>query len=157
MFVRLLSFLKITKMVSWVLPLSVLIMVTGLVWGLPRPMEALQNAVFDQYNRLHPRKVENNPVFIIDIDEKSLELLGQFPWPRQIFSDIITSASASGAAAIGVDVMFAEPDRNSPSEVLANWKSLEMMTDNAQKSLNWDMLEKDIYGYIFAYGPAGIK
>lgn len=144
MFVRLLSFLKITKMVSWILPLSVLIMVTGMVWGLPRPMEALQNAVFDQYNRLHPRKIENNPVFIIDIDEKSLELLGQFPWPRQIFSDIITSASASGAAAIGIDVMFAEPDRNSPSEVLTNWKSLQMMTDNAQESLNWDVLEKDI-------------
>ena len=69
--------------------------------GLPRPLEALQNAVFDQYNRLHPRQVENNPVFIIDIDEKSLELLGQFPWPRQIFSDIITSASASGAGRTG--------------------------------------------------------
>jgi len=144
MFVRLLSFIKFTKIVGWVLPLVVLIAATGMVWGLPRPLEALQNAVFDQYNRLHPRQVENNPVFIIDIDEKSLELLGQFPWPRQILSDIITSASASGAAAIGIDVMFAEPDRNSPSEVLANWKSLQMMEDDSQASLNWDVLEKDI-------------
>ncbi|EJW21327.1 hypothetical protein IMCC14465_11230 [alpha proteobacterium IMCC14465] len=143
MFVRLLGVLKITRMIGWILPLIVLVMMTGLVWGLPRPLEALQNAVFDQYNRLHPRSVENNPVFIIDIDEKSLELLGQFPWPRQIFSDIISSATASGAAAIGIDVMFAEPDRNSPSEVLANWKSLQMMTDG-EESLDWDVLEKDI-------------
>ena len=40
----------------------------------------LQNSVFDQFNKLHPRQSPQKLV-IVDIDEKSLEQIGQWPWP----------------------------------------------------------------------------
>ena len=45
--------------------------VFGLVMFLfePLPLQVLRNAVFDQYQRWHPRPYQSVPVRIIDIDE----------------------------------------------------------------------------------------
>ncbi len=51
---------------------------------------------------------------IIDIDEESLDAYGQWPWPRHMIASLLQIATESGAAAIGLDIMFAEPDRTSP-------------------------------------------
>lgn len=52
---------------------------------------------------------------IVDVDEASLEAIGQWPWPRDIMSSLITQLRASGAAVVALDIMFAEPDRRSES------------------------------------------
>ena len=43
----------------------------------PLPLQVLRNAVFDQYQRWHPRPYQYAPVRIIDVDEESLKRLGQ--------------------------------------------------------------------------------
>ena len=84
----------------------------------------LQNAVFDRYNRWYPRPINDSPVLYIDIDEASLRVLGQFPWPRHLFADLIENLTAYGAAAIALDILFSEPDRNSPTAILPVWQEL---------------------------------
>ncbi|MCK5374494.1 MAG: adenylate/guanylate cyclase domain-containing protein [Alphaproteobacteria bacterium] len=76
----------------------------------------LQHNVFDEFNRLNPRQLESdaNKVVIIDIDEKSLELIGQWHWPRNIMADLVNSLSDKGAKVIAFDGVFAEADRTSP-------------------------------------------
>jgi len=54
------------------------------------------------------------PVTIIDIDEKSLAKLGQFPWPRTRIADLIANLTKLGAVVIGFDIVFSEPDRLNP-------------------------------------------
>lgn len=78
----------------------------------------LQYVVFDTFNQLHPRPPTDD-VVIIDIDEASLEKLGQWPWPRSVMADLTTRLKSLGASAIAYDMVFAEPDRTSPSFVAA--------------------------------------
>ncbi|PKN34053.1 MAG: adenylate/guanylate cyclase domain-containing protein [Deltaproteobacteria bacterium HGW-Deltaproteobacteria-19] len=87
----------------------------------PLPLQVLRNAVFDQYQRWHPRVYQPAPVRIIDIDEESLKRIGQWPWPRTRVADLIERLQQSGTAAIGMDIIFAEPDRTSPKSMSATW------------------------------------
>lgn len=66
-------------------------------------------------------------VIIVDIDEKSLSKLGQWPWSRNKMGKIIENLSHSGVSAIGLDIVFAEEDQSSPKKVL---NELKMDTTN---------------------------
>jgi adenylate cyclase len=79
----------------------------------------LQNIVFDGYQRLAPRAETGAPITLIDIDEASIDKLGQWPWPRTTIAGMVDRLSALGAVAIGFDIAFSEPDRTSPSGVVA--------------------------------------
>ncbi|HOI84044.1 MAG TPA: CHASE2 domain-containing protein, partial [Campylobacterales bacterium] len=57
-------------------------------------------------------------VVIVDIDEKSLKELGQWPWSRNKFAKVLDNLAANSAGAIGLDIVFAEPDNSSPAKVL---------------------------------------
>jgi adenylate cyclase len=87
----------------------------------PLPLQILRNAVFDQYQRWHPRTYDAVPVRIVDIDDESLKLLGQWPWPRTRIAELIGKLQDAGAAAIVVDAVFAEEDRTSPKSMAAIW------------------------------------
>lgn len=63
-------------------------------------------------------KPKTDSVVIIDIDEKSLKSLGQWPWPRDILSKILQNLSKSQIAIIGLDIVFAEEDRTSPHKMV---------------------------------------
>ena len=91
------------------------------VWD-PSPVARLRSLVFDAYQGVSPRAFNPDlPVRIIDIDEESLKEIGQWPWPRTILADLIDKLAANGAAAIGVDMVFPEPDRMSPANALHFW------------------------------------
>lgn len=109
------------RRLSLVLP--VLCVLGGLVLLLaePWPLQVLRNALFDQYQRWQPRAYAAVPVRIIDIDEASLERLGQWPWPRTRIAELVRQLQNAGAAAIGFDVVFAEADRTSPQAMAAEW------------------------------------
>jgi len=47
------------------------------------------------------------------IDEKSLDTLGKWPWPRAKIAKLIDLLSQDGAKVIGFDIFFSEPDENS--------------------------------------------
>jgi CHASE2 domain-containing sensor protein len=50
---------------------------------------------------------------IVDIDEKSLKLYGQWPWPRYRIATLLDKLRNLGALSIGLDMLFAEEDRAS--------------------------------------------
>lgn len=88
----------------------------------PLPLASLRNAMFDQYQRWHPRTYQAVPVRIVDIDEESLQRLGQWPWPRTRMAELTERIRAAGSAAIGFDFIFTEPDRSSPRTAMAQWR-----------------------------------
>ena len=105
-----------------VLPaLAVLLGLLLLVLDTP-PQQALRHMLFDQYQRWLPRSPVAAPVRIIDIDEASLDKLGQWPWPRTRIAELIRKVSAGGTApTLAFDILFAEPDRTSPAALAAQW------------------------------------
>ena len=54
--------------------------------------------------------VENN-IYVAEIDEAALERFGQYPFPRNIYSDIIKDLYARGAGLVVWNVMMPEDDR----------------------------------------------
>ena len=73
--------------------------------------------VFDSYQRAAPRIYEDAAVRIVDIDEESVERLGQWPWPRTEIARLTQRLSDAGAAAIAFDIVFSEADRTSPEQI----------------------------------------
>jgi len=91
------------------------------VWD-PDPVARLRALVFDTYQRISPRVFDPAlPVRIVDIDEDSLKAIGQWPWPRTVLADLVNKLAEGGAAAIGFDIVFPEPDRMSPANALRFW------------------------------------
>lgn len=55
-------------------------------------------------------------IVILGVDDSSLEKYGQWPWPRTYIADAINKLSQGKAAAIGVDLIYAEETRNSEED-----------------------------------------
>ena len=88
---------------------------------------SLQNYSFDTFQRILPREVYlEDPVVIIDIDDRSLAEIGQWPWSRNQLANLTNQAYA--AAALGFDIVFAEPDRTNPKNLIASYDLNEELT-----------------------------
>ncbi len=101
----------------------------------PAPIEELRIRVFDAFQRIDPRVKKQLPVTIVDIDEKSLAKLGQWPWPRTRIADIVTNLTQMGAIAIGFDIVFSEPDRLNPDTVADTMRYLDDATRKRLREL----------------------
>ena len=102
------------------------------IWD-PLPLELLRLKFFDLYQMAKPREVEQRPVVIVDIDENSLEALGQWPWPRNLIARLVDRITAEGGVAVAFDIVFPEPDRTSP-DLLA--KTLPGLSEGARQELS---------------------
>jgi adenylate cyclase len=112
---------KLLTLTAQLLPLLVAL---AFCWFDPGDVIARQRrAVFDYYQRIEPRAYQDAPVRILDIDDASLTRIGQWPWPRSAVAAMVDRLAASGASAIVFDIVFAEPDRTSPSQSLAIWEA----------------------------------
>ncbi|WP_300055330.1 CHASE2 domain-containing protein [uncultured Roseobacter sp.] len=111
-----------SKWVGWVRVIAIFGLLCGLMIRIadPPPIAALRNATFDLYHQSKPRDLTPLPVAILDVDDRSIEEIGQWPWPRNRIADLVDNAAALGAVAIGFDIIFAEPDRLSPPQIAAD-------------------------------------
>lgn len=75
----------------------------------------VRERVFDLYQRVDPPVLGPDiPIRIVDVDDASLASVGQWPWPRTLLADMVTTLHQAGAAVIAFDMLFPEPDRASP-------------------------------------------
>lgn len=92
----------------------------------------LRHAVFDGYQRLFPLERIATPATIVLIDENSLARIGQWPWPRTRVGELVELIASHQPAAIGLDLIFPEPDRFSPGAMAAEHP---VIPDDVQKLL----------------------
>lgn len=78
----------------------------------------LRFIAFDSLQTLAPR-AQNEATFTttIDVDEESIERIGQWPWPRTDIAKLTDRLNTAGAAVIAYDIVFSEADRTSPENV----------------------------------------
>jgi len=97
----------------------------------PYPVEFLREKSFDVFQQIKPRvtpKPEDRMVTIIDIDERSLKEIGQFPWSRKTFAKLIVNLHNLGVGVTAFDIVFAEPDRMNPKGVADSLEGLDSLT-----------------------------
>lgn len=83
----------------------------------PPPVQAVRESLFDSWQRVFPRVRLSAPVTVVEIDEATLAERGQWPWPRTLVAELVSRILDQKPAAIGFDLLFAEPDRFSPAEI----------------------------------------
>jgi len=98
----------------YLLPLGVLIVAAIARLAVPDFLDRLSLTSFDFYERVSPREAADVPIRVVDIDDNSLDKLGQWPWPRTVTARLIDRLREAGAAVVAFDIDFAEPDRTSP-------------------------------------------
>jgi HD-GYP domain-containing protein (c-di-GMP phosphodiesterase class II) len=79
---------------------------------------------YDTILRATPSRPPSGRILIVDIDERSLTTVGQWPWRRDVIGQLVSRLRDLGAATVALDIMFAEPDRlegtgTTPDEKLA--------------------------------------
>ena len=109
------------KALSYIIPALILFGVLALQYTFPTQIESFRAKVFDIFQMIKPRVYQDTPVRIIDIDDESLEKIGQWPWPRTILAKLVSRLASGGATVIAFDGVFPEPDRTSPQNMLPLW------------------------------------
>ncbi|MFZ5775300.1 MAG: CHASE2 domain-containing protein [Thermodesulfobacteriota bacterium] len=89
-------------------------------FGLRKPplLETLDHRQVDAMFRFRGTIPPAQPVVIVDLDERSLAKIGQWPWPRNTVARLIEGIGSASPKAIGLDIVFAEQDRTSPGPIL---------------------------------------
>ncbi|MGA0999685.1 MAG: CHASE2 domain-containing protein, partial [Litorivicinaceae bacterium] len=105
---------------------SVVILSVIMLWGYSDPF-AKQTARLKSFDLIQRYDVPtlSQDVAIVEIDEKSIERYGQWPWKRDVMADIIYRLRDAGAGVIVLPILFSEPDRLGGDEALA-----QAMKDN---------------------------
>jgi adenylate cyclase len=99
----------------------------------PQFVEVMRLKYFDQLQKKYPRSTDGQTYsVIVDIDEKSLREVGQWPWPRTVLAELFKKSKESGMLVLGLDVLFAEKDRTSPDLIA---KDLEKRNPELAKKL----------------------
>ncbi len=96
----------------------------------------IENISYDAYQSLFIEKNNFEEVVIIDIDEKSIGEIGQFPWRRDVFADLIQKLNQYGVSVISFDVFFSEEDKQNPKKILEEFNiKNDTIFDSDQKFL----------------------
>jgi adenylate cyclase len=110
--------LALRRSLIYLVPLALLLVALSMRVTATDLLERLSLVWFDFYQKAAPRVAGDAPIRIVDIDDRSLKEIGQWPWPRTVVSHLVDRLREAGAAVITFDIDFAEPDRTSPKLLL---------------------------------------
>ena len=130
----------------------VIVALIGAAWLAPMPFERLRLATFDSLQRAFQWNPPDVPVTVVDVDEPSLARYGQWPWPRSELAALVDRLRELGAASLAFDMVFAEPDRTSPANAIAQ---LPVATQNELKSAGSSFPDND-RTFAAAIGKGGV-
>lgn len=77
-------------------------------------IERLEFAIYDQLLIIMPKHVKSpdNKIVIIDLDERSLQAEGKYPWNRIKVGQLTEKLRDNDVLVVGFDITFPEADRN---------------------------------------------
>lgn len=103
----------------------------------PSFLEIMELKALDLRFRLRGEIKPGPEVVIVAIDEKSLDQIGRWPWPRAVMSRIVEKLSHDGPRVIGFDIVFSEP------EISADFARISSLQKEIEKlDIGGDKLQK---------------
>jgi diguanylate cyclase (GGDEF)-like protein/PAS domain S-box-containing protein len=93
--------------------LAIALVVLSVVLNRLELLERWDNLAYDLSLRQIDRVIDDD-IVIIAIDDISLQKLGHWPWPRSIHAQLLHTLTDVGVAAVGMDILFMEPDNRYP-------------------------------------------
>lgn len=105
---------------------------------------------YDFKVRARGKRPITEQVAIVAVDEKSLKEKGRWPWPRTYMADLVNKISGAGAAVIGFDILFPEPDSYIPFQAVQEAVKKKDLTNIDSESLMQWMHEVGDSDRLFA-------
>ena len=105
---------------KWVSPwtaIITLILILTVRIADPAFVESVRLRYFDTL--ITGKTATQNSIYTVNIDEKSLEQYGQWPFPRDVYGKIIKDLYDRGAGLVVFNVLMPEPDRSGKDLILA--------------------------------------
>lgn len=106
---------------------------------LQRYITRLESLAYDVQLRTklltHPSSYKKTSVAIIDIDDKTLDREGRWPWPRAKLAELITRAQEAGAVVIALDILLSEKEENIVETVLSVLNQNKLLSTDLEASL----------------------
>ncbi|BBB65263.1 hypothetical protein UNDYM_1010 [Undibacterium sp. YM2] len=160
----------INKLTRWGICVLLILMAALQANGnLPTTLiEKVDYFIYDLRMRWEPTTF-NPDIVIVNIDEKSLQEVGQWPWNRGVVADLIERLTDDyHVRAVGLDIVFSEPDNSTGIQVLEGLAQKELKENPGfvaqmpalRKELDFDdRLAKTlagrpvVLGYVFSNTP----
>ena len=105
-------------LVAW-LVMTTLAVLASLALG-----QRMQRGVFDSWQSLSPRDLSSTDVRVVMIDDRSIEAVGPWQWPRYYLARLTEQLAAGGAKVIAFDILFPEHDRVGPDSFASLYPEL---------------------------------
>jgi len=152
--------MKVKKILVQALAAIILFLILGGIYlFLPKYYNAMDSSLRDYFFIFRGPVATTGEVVIVDIDEKSLKELGQWPWNRNKVAQVIANLAEAGVGVVGLDIVFAENDNSSPHKVLTELG----IPYNEDEIPNYDAMLAEviantptIVGYVFALQNDGM-
>ena len=117
-----LLFRRWRRVLLTLIPLALALLHVSAAMPLPL-LERLDQFIYDARLRLGMSRTLDERIVIVDIDEKSIDRIGRWPWGRDKLADLTQELFArQRVSVVGFDVVFAERDNSSG---LASLRALE--------------------------------
>lgn len=101
----------------------------------------VNHVFYDNNLKLFHKKNKSDTVIIVDVDDKSLQLEGRWPWSRSKVATLVKNLQNDGAAVIAFDVLFPEEEPNIANTLLsycrANKTTPTAVTDYLAQQLSY--------------------
>ena len=75
------------------------------------PLQLLEHKTFDSLSRMR-RPGEPAPIVIVEIDERSIQAIGPWPWPRSYIAEVVSRLSVAKPRVMGIHMLFTGPQLN---------------------------------------------
>ncbi|NWH03458.1 CHASE2 domain-containing protein [Desulfobacter latus] len=119
----------------------------------PVYLEFMELKLYDVFVHQTYTPLDKSPVVIVDIDEYSLENVGQWPWPRYRLALLLKKLQMAGALAVGNDILFGEKDHTSPAVLKAALKK-DLKVDLEFTGLPNQLMDNDtLLANVLETGP----
>lgn len=96
---------------SWKITLALSAVLFVLIAALSaiRLIHDSEQRLTDTFFRVTPAPADRSKVVLVLIDDESLQQYGRWPWSRVLLAQLTRNLADAGAAVIGLDILFSEP------------------------------------------------
>ncbi|MBU0483183.1 MAG: CHASE2 domain-containing protein [Proteobacteria bacterium] len=107
------------------------------------PLNYLDRQIYDSAAKLrqHDRV---NPIVIIEIDNKSIQEIGDWPWSRDYLAKLIEIISSQGVKATGIHLLFPNPENNPGLQEIDKIRSKLKREPDFSKNSAYDKIDKSL-------------
>jgi adenylate cyclase len=112
--------------------------------------ERMRNEVFDSWQGVKPRDLSATDVRVVLIDDRSIEAVGPWPWPRYYLARLTEQLAASHAKVIAFDMLFPEHEALSPNNFASFYP--EMSAGAAAEVKTLEPMDQ-VFGEVIGTAP----